>query len=84
MTETTTPTPRESEPVQAEREDVPVDESIPAGGEHEQSGLDLARLAWLLTSLAFLIAMVVLGLRGDLGYAAVTLAVALAAAINLL
>jgi hypothetical protein len=45
--------------------------------------IDLARVVWLLTTLAFLIAMLILGLRGDMGYAGVTLAVALAAAINL-
>lgn len=51
--------------------------------EQHSPGIDLARVVWLLTTLAFLIAMLVLGLRGDMGYAGVTLAVALAAAINL-
>ena len=45
--------------------------------------MDLARLAWLLTVIACLIAVLILGLQGYYGYAAVTLAVAVSAAINL-
>jgi hypothetical protein len=45
--------------------------------------VDLARVAWLLTVLACLVAVVILALDGYLGYAGVTLAVALSAAINL-
>jgi hypothetical protein len=45
--------------------------------------VDLARVAWLLTVLACLVAVVILVLDGYLGYAGVTLAVALSAAINL-
>jgi hypothetical protein len=45
--------------------------------------VDLARIAWLATVLACLIAVLILVLDGYMGYAAVTLAVAVAAAINL-
>ena len=44
----------------------------------------LARISWLVTVVVCLLAAIVLAVRGDAGYAAVTLAVALAAAINLL
>jgi hypothetical protein len=43
----------------------------------------LKRLAWLLTTLGCLLAALVVFLRGDDGYAAVAVAVALSAAINL-
>ena len=49
----------------------------------ENTVVDLGRLAWLGTVLACLVAVLILGLEGYYGYAAVTLAVALAAAINL-
>jgi hypothetical protein len=45
--------------------------------------VDLARLGWLATVLACLIAVAILILQGYLGYAGVTLAVAASAAINL-
>ena len=45
--------------------------------------MDLARIAWLATVLACLIAVLILVLDGYMGYAAVTLAVAVSAAINL-
>jgi len=45
--------------------------------------MKLARISWLATAVACLIVAIVLGLRGDYGYAAVTFAVAVAAAINL-
>jgi hypothetical protein len=44
----------------------------------------LARAAWLLTVLVCVIAAFVLAIRGRSGYALVTLAVAISAAINLL
>lgn len=49
----------------------------------ENSPVDLGRLAWLLTVIACLIAVLILGLQGYYGYAGVTLAVAVSAAINL-
>jgi hypothetical protein len=45
--------------------------------------MDLARIAWLLTVVACLIAVLVLTLNKYYGYAGVTLAVAASAAINL-
>jgi hypothetical protein len=44
--------------------------------------VDLARIGWLVTVLACLIAVVILAIDGYYGYAGVTLAVAASAAIN--
>ena len=44
--------------------------------------MDLARIAWLATVFACLIAVLILVLQGYLGYAGVTFAVAVSAAIN--
>jgi hypothetical protein len=56
----------------------------PTVGEADQNtAVDLGRLAWLGTVLVCLIAVLILVLQGYYGYAAVTFAVALAAAINL-
>ena len=43
----------------------------------------LGRLAWLVTTIACLMAAAVVLVRGDRGYAAVAFAVAISAAINL-
>ncbi len=51
---------------------------------HGAERVDLTRIAWLVTVVACLIAVLVLVLQGYLGYAGVTLAVAISAAINLL
>lgn len=45
--------------------------------------MDLARIGWLATVVVCLIAVLILALQGYLGYAGVTLAVAVSAAINL-
>jgi hypothetical protein len=45
--------------------------------------VDLARLGWLATVLVCLITVLILVLQGYFGYAGVTFAVAVAAAINL-
>jgi len=45
--------------------------------------VDLARLSWLLTVGACLIAVLILVIQGYIGYAGVTLAVAICAAVNL-
>ncbi len=45
--------------------------------------MDLGRIGWLATVLLCLIIVLILALQGYLGYAAVTFAVAIAAAINL-
>jgi hypothetical protein len=55
--------------------------SVPRG--HENRLVDLARIAWLATVLACLIAVLILVLDGYYGYAGVTFAVAISAAINL-
>jgi hypothetical protein len=49
----------------------------------ENTLVDLARVGWLATVLVCLVAVLILGLQGYFGYAGVTLAVALSAAINL-
>jgi hypothetical protein len=46
--------------------------------------VNLARIAWLVTVLLCLVAVLILVLQGYLGYAGVAFAVALAAALNLL
>jgi hypothetical protein len=45
--------------------------------------VDLARIGWLTVVFACLVAVAILVLQGYLGYAAVTFAVAVSAAINL-
>ncbi len=60
-----------------------------AGGENvpmdvDESTVNLGRIAWVVTVLACLIAVLILILDGYYGYAGVTLAVAISAAINLL
>ncbi len=45
--------------------------------------MDLRRAAWLVTVAACLIAVVILLAEGYIGYAGVTLAVAISAAINI-
>ena len=50
----------------------------------EESTVNLGRIAWLVTVVACLIAVLILVLDGYYGYAGVTLAVAISAAINLL
>jgi hypothetical protein len=49
----------------------------------EESTVNLGRLAWLVTVVACLVAVLILILDGYYGYAGVTLAVAISAAINL-
>jgi hypothetical protein len=55
----------------------------PVGDDSENKAVDLARIGWLATVVACLIAVVILVLQGYYGYAGVTLAVAISAAINL-
>ena len=61
-------------------ENVPVDDPAP---DEDQNGFDLGRAAWLLTALTAFVAAVIVFLEAYYGYAGVTLAVAIAAAINL-
>ena len=53
------------------------------GAEGENTVVDLARIGWLATVIACLIAVLILVLQGYFGYAGVTLAVAISAGINL-
>lgn len=46
-------------------------------------GVDLVRIGWLATVLVCLITVLILVLQGYFGYAGVTFAVAIAAAVNL-
>jgi hypothetical protein len=55
-----------------------------AGDLGQNDAVDLGRIAWLGTVLVCLVTVLILALQGYYGYAAVTFAVALAAAINLL
>ena len=64
----------------------PTDRERPNGTDRapqDDELVDLGRLAWFATVLVCLITVLVLVLQGYLGYAAVTFAVAVAAAINL-
>jgi hypothetical protein len=56
----------------------------PVRPEDNNPTVDLARVAWVVTVLACLLAVAILVVNGYVGYAGVTLAVAVAAAINLL
>ncbi len=49
----------------------------------ENRRVNVARIGWLVTVLACLVAVLILVLQGYYGYAGVTFAVAVAAAINL-
>ena len=49
----------------------------------EEGTANLGRLAWLVTAVACVVAVLILILDGYYGYAGVTLAVAISAAINL-
>ena len=48
------------------------------------TGVDLGRIAWLVTVIACLVTAAILLLEGYYGYAGVTLAVAISAFINLI
>ncbi len=56
-------------------------ETISAGSHNNR--VSLGRIAWLVTVLACLVTAAILLLQGYYGYAGVTFAVALSAAINL-
>jgi hypothetical protein len=61
----------------------PVEAELTVREADENTIVDLGRLAWLGTVLVCLIVVLILVLEGYYGYAAVTFAVAVAAAINL-
>jgi hypothetical protein len=73
--------PGATAPVQPQAHASRPDERSEQDGERS---FDIARVAWLVTVLALLVAVAILVQQGYLGYAGVTLAVAVAAAINLL
>ena len=54
-----------------------------SGAPARMSGVDLGRIAWLVTVIACLVTAAILLLEGYYGYAGVTLAVAISAFINL-
>ena len=88
-TSTTTPAPPEQAPEQSAREATPIASSSAARAEADLEGvqdadMSLARVAWLVTVAAFVIAAVLLLVNGYLGYFLVLLSVAVAAAVNLL
>jgi membrane protein YdbS with pleckstrin-like domain len=56
---------------------------VPDGGDHQDGQVKLARLSWAVTALVCLLTAVILALNGYYGYAFVTFAVSVAAAINL-
>jgi hypothetical protein len=62
----------------------PAEAESTVGEADQNTSVDLGRIAWLVTVLACLIAVLILVLQGYYGYAAVTFAVAVAAGINLL
>jgi hypothetical protein len=57
--------------------------AVATGGVARIGAVDLARIGWLVTVIACMIAVLVLALEGYAGYAGVTFAVAVSAAINL-
>jgi hypothetical protein len=59
-------------------------EPLTVGDDDQNTVVNLARIAWLGTVGACMIAVLILVLEGYYGYAAVTFAVAVAAGINLL
>ena len=61
----------------------PTDVSAGVSGDGENTAVDRARIGWLATVVACLIAVLILALQGYYGYAVVTLAVAISAGINL-
>jgi Na+/alanine symporter len=83
-TAVTEPTP---DLVAEDRQNGAVDEpraAEPAPDPDQSSPVDLGRIAWIVTSLVCTITAVIVLIKGYYGYAGVTFAVALAAAINLL
>jgi hypothetical protein len=54
-----------------------------SGAEARIDEVNLVRAAWLMTVLVCMIAVAILASQGYLGYAGVTLAVAISAAVNL-
>ena len=88
-TSTKTHAPLEQPPEQSTRRATPIVSSPAARAESDLQGgqdedMSLARVAWLVTVVAFVIAALLLLVNGYLGYFLVLLSVAFAAAVNLL
>jgi hypothetical protein len=64
-------------------DDAPARTCAGAAPSDRMDGMSLTRIAWIVTVLACLVASLLLLVSGYQGYAAVTLAVGLSAAINL-
>jgi hypothetical protein len=79
----TTTTTRIEPPPDPGEPDVTPDGHNDAVDDGQNTAVDLGRLAWLGTVLVCLVVVLIVALQGYYGYAAVTFAVALAAAINL-
>ena len=76
---------RISTPVISSSDRADTAESEPTAGEaDENTPVDLGRIAWFGTVVVCLIVVLILVVQGYYGYAGVTFAVAVAAAINLL
>ncbi len=61
--------------------DPPPDENSPV--QRGQHSVDLSRVGWLITVIVLVVTALILLDKGDYGYFAATLAVAISAAINL-
>jgi len=70
--------------VGTEPENTGVQDQSATPEEPQHDPVNLARIAWAITALVFLVAAVILLARRETGYAGVTFAVALSAAINVL
>ena len=57
--------------------------TVSDGAGRQNTSVNLGRVAWLVTVVACLMAVLILALEGYIGYAAVTLAVAISAGFNL-
>jgi hypothetical protein len=78
-----TTTNRPERPGDSARPDVGGDGQNDTVDPGQQNAVDLGRIAWLGTVVVCMIVVLIVALQGYYGYAAVTLAVALAAGINL-
>lgn len=83
MRNSPTTTNRPEHPPDPARPDVGGDGQNDGVEPGEQNAVDLGRIAWLGTVVVCMIVVLIVAVQGYYGYAAVTLAVALAAGINL-
>ncbi len=69
--------------VEEARAATPLSQGVIGAPDEEHPSVDLGRIGWGVTVLACLVAVLILVLEGYYGYAGVTFAVAVSAAINL-